>query len=44
MARKRLGKGYGRKSKGGGKSTTVVSPFMPPMGKGRAMKKRGGRK
>lgn len=40
--RKRLGKS--RKSGKGGKGATVVSPFMPPMGKGRSMKKRGGRK
>lgn len=39
MARKRMGKG--RK---GMKGATVVSTFSPPMGKGRKMKKRGGRK
>ncbi len=27
----------------GGKKTTVVSPFAPPMGKGRKMPKRGGK-
>ncbi len=42
MARKRMGKRKGGR-KGGMKGATVVSPFSPPMGKGR-MKKRGGRK
>lgn len=44
MARKRMGGKRGKKSRMGGKGATVVSPFSPPMGKGRGMKKRGGRK
>ncbi len=41
--RKRMGKGRKGRKGMGGKGATVVSPFSPPMGKGR-MKKRGGRK
>lgn len=45
MARKRMGRvgKSGSKGRKGGKGATVVSPFTPPMGKGRS-KKRGGRK